>query len=145
MKTVQRDESYSKKMNRLIILDSGPLSMISHPKATGITLACKKWFDGQIARNTVCAISAIADYEVRRELMRGKKSDGLKLLDDLRNTIRYIPISVEILDKAAELWAQARNQGTPAAPNLALDADMIVAAQAICLQKEGWDVIIATY
>lgn len=47
--------------------------------------------------------------------------------------------------KAAELWATARKGGYPtAAPPDALDADVILAAQALLVANEGNEVIIAT-
>ena len=46
--------------------------------------------------------------------------------------------------QAAELWAQARQQALPTADPKALDADTILAAQAILLRKPGDTVVIAT-
>jgi hypothetical protein len=44
--------------------------------------------------------------------------------------------------RAAAFWAQARQSGRPTAPDLALDADAILAGQAAALPAE--DVVIAT-
>jgi predicted nucleic acid-binding protein len=130
-------------MKKLILLDAGPLGMVTHPKAQGISLECQRWFQGLLDIGTTCGISEIAAYEVRRELLRVKKTDGLQRLEFLK-TIGYYPITTKIMDKAAELWAQARNTGRPASDNSGLDAEMILAAQAACLAVEGWEVIIAT-
>jgi len=50
----------------------------------------------------------------------------------------------EILKKAAELWGLARAQGTPTAPDPALDGDMIICAHALHFAEGGDDVEIAT-
>ncbi|PPT11323.1 hypothetical protein CKA32_004444 [Geitlerinema sp. FC II] len=55
-----------------------------------------------------------------------------------------MPISREIMLKAAEFWANSRREGKPTAPDLALDADVILAAQAVSLQRFDNEVIIAT-
>jgi len=50
------------------------------------------------------------------------------------------------LDLAAELWAEARNQGVPTADALSLDADMIICAQYKLLVENypGSYIVIAT-
>ena len=45
--------------------------------------------------------------------------------------------------KAAELWANARQQGKPTADNQALDGDVILASQALALKNIDYEVIIA--
>lgn len=84
-------------------------------------------------------VPEIADYEVRRELLRANKSQGIDRLDLMKNTIGYLPLTTSIMLQAAELWAQARRTGMPTADPKALDCDVILAAQA--LEVEG---IVAT-
>ena len=45
---------------------------------------------------------------------------------------------------AAEFWATARKMGRQAADDASLDADMILAAQAVALVGDGYETVIAT-
>ncbi len=84
----------------------------------------------------------IADYEVRRELLRANKTRGLERLDEMAKVIEYLPISTDAMRRAAQLWAHARQTGQPTAADNALDADAILAAQALTLAETA--VIVAT-
>ena len=46
--------------------------------------------------------------------------------------------------RAAELSAQARNEGHATADDSALDCDVILAAQALLVAEDGFEVIVAT-
>lgn len=82
--------------------------------------------------------------ELRRELLRAGKTKGIKQLDRLKTVVLYLPITTQVMLKAAELWATARKGGYPTAAPDALDADVILAAQALLVANEGNEVIIAT-
>jgi predicted nucleic acid-binding protein len=84
----------------------------------------------------------IADYEVRRELLRANKAKGLARLDALAGLLEYLPLTTAAMRQAALFWAQARQQGQPTADDKALDGDVILAAQAVTLGFP--DVVIAT-
>lgn len=128
-------------MSRVILLDSGPLGMVSHPRTNP---AIAGWFSNLIKANIDVRIPEIADYEVRRELLRANLSKSVLRLDQLRNSIGYVPISTATMLLAASLWASMRNRGTPTADDKAIDGDVILAAQAIQLAQAGNDVIVAT-
>ena len=117
-------------MRRIIILDSGPLGMISNPKASIENDAARNWLLTLLRRNEIIVLPEIADYEVRRELIRANKTSGLAALDEFKTLLKYLPIDTEIMLDAAQIWAAARNMGKPATHNLALDGDMILVAQA---------------
>jgi predicted nucleic acid-binding protein len=131
-------------MNQLILLDTGPLRMVTNPKANSDCQSCKQWLSRLEPQGDRVAFSEIVDYELRRELIRAGKIRGIQQLDQLKMTIPYFPITTEVMLKAAELWAEARNQGYPTASPDALDGDVILAAQAMILRSQGYDTVIAT-
>ncbi|NJM44803.1 MAG: type II toxin-antitoxin system VapC family toxin [Alkalinema sp. RU_4_3] len=125
----------------LILLDTGPLGLITNRSKNPECQACQQWFNSLSDR---ILLPEICDYELRRELIRANKLRGLRQLDQLKTTVLYLPITTTVMLKAAELWAKARNEGYPTAPPEAIDGDVILAAQALLLQEQGQDTIIAT-
>jgi toxin FitB len=128
-------------MSRVVLLDAGPLGMASHPLRNP---AVEAWLFRLVRSRVVVAIPEIADYEVRRELIRANRTAGIARLDELKLELRYLPITTDIMLRAAAFWAQVRRQGVPTAPDLALDADVILAATAAEQAARGDDVTIAT-
>ena len=115
-------------MARRIVLDSGPLGKISHPRPNR---EVADWLERLLRQGAIVYVPEIADYEVRRELIRAGLQEGVNRLDRLKSVLNYLPINTEVMLTAAELWAEARNRGTPTADPKALDADVILAAQAL--------------
>jgi predicted nucleic acid-binding protein len=132
-------------MTHLLVLDSSVAGAITNPKQTSpIIRDCQIWFRRSLERQSIFVLPEIADYEIRRELLRGKKINGLKKLDELKSAIYYYPIDSEIMLTAAQLWAESRQRGMPTADARELDGDVILAAQAIQLQAKGYEVTIVT-
>jgi predicted nucleic acid-binding protein len=131
-------------MSKLILLDSGPLGIISNPSTSETVLACREWAKKQHEQGNVVVVPEIADYEVRRELLRADKRNGVERLNLIKSTFAYLPITTAIMLRAADFWARARKVGRPTADSAALDADVILAAQASILIDEGSEAIIAT-
>ncbi len=131
-------------MSRLILLDAGPLGMAAHPKAEGITRDCQIWLNTMLQKGERIAIPEIADYEVRRELIRAGLNRSVRRLDQLLQALEYLPIDTRTMRRAAELWAEVRQTGQPTADPKALDGDVILSAQAILAVTDTTEVIIAT-
>ncbi|MEQ9553340.1 MAG: nucleic acid-binding protein [Coleofasciculus sp. G3-WIS-01] len=109
--------------------------MVTTPKAKSpIYQECKRWFDSLEPKGYTVILPEIADYEVRRELLRAGKVAGIRRLDELKAVLTYHPITTAVMLKAAELWAEARRRGKPTADSKALDGDVILAAQAILVE-----------
>jgi len=131
-------------MPRLVFLDSGPLGLLANPKGGAESLRCKAWVNVLTYHGDRVVIPEIADYEVRRELVRGKKVASLGRLDGLASVWEYLPLMTAHMRKAAELWAEARTQGYPTAADKALDGDVILAAQALLSVGDGEELVVAT-
>jgi hypothetical protein len=102
------------------------------------------WLDSLRAAGVVVIVPEIADYEVRRELIRAGVIAGLVRLDTLTASLIYDPITTLIMRKASDFWAVVRRRGLPTAADQSLDADAIVAAQAALVGVPGDTVTVAT-
>ena len=127
-----------------VVLDTGPLGLASNPKRSPESQACRLWVRGLVARGVRVVVPEIADYELRRELIRASKSAGIVRLDAMREALEYLPITTGAMLEAARLWASARNAGLPTAPKEALDGDAILAAQALSLGLAPGETVVAT-
>ena len=131
-------------MSVIVLLDAGPLGMVTNPKSSPENEACKNWLSGLAYRGIEVVIPKIADYEIRRELLRAGKGRGIGRLNALKGMLGYAAVSTPVMLKAAEFWAAARNMGRQSAADASLDADMILAAQAAVLAGDSGPTVIAT-
>jgi predicted nucleic acid-binding protein len=120
----------------IVLLDSGPLGILSSPLATPEAMQCHAWLNGLIANGHRAFTSEICDYEARRELLRLDKTASIARLDAFILLVDFMPINRGTMLRAAALWAEARKRGRPTADAAALDADVILAAQAQLLAEE---------
>lgn len=121
-------------MGRVILLDTNPLSQVTHPK---VEPKVQQWLQYLQTTQTLIRVPEIADYELRRELLRKRKHKSIDRLNKF-SQIYLIPLTPETMRKAAKLWAWVRNQGKPTTTDDSLDGDVILAAQAI-LQLQSFD------
>ena len=133
-------------MSLTVFLDAGPLGLVTNPKKTPDTIAAAQWMIDMEAAGHRFIVPAIADYEVRRELVRAGKQRGLARLDAFiaAEPDRFLSVTDTALLLGAELWARARNAGTATADPKELDADVLIAAQALDMGLLSSDFIIAT-
>ena len=118
-----------------MLLDAGPLGRVTHPRAETRNREAIEWLKGLISAGVSVRVPEIADYEIRRELLRAGKEKGLNRLNKLKQEIGYAPLTTETMLLAAQFWVNARNQGQQTASDGALDADVILAAQAEVLES----------
>lgn len=131
-------------MARIVVLDAGPLGLASNDPRKPEAARCLAWLQGLADGGTLVVVPEIADYEIRRELLRSGATAGVRRLNRLLDGLDYRPITTEVMRRAADYWAQARRAGLATADPKALDGDVILAGQASLLGVQGDEVIIAT-
>jgi predicted nucleic acid-binding protein len=131
-------------VTNVVVLDTGPLGMITNPHQTPDVVACTAWLRRILAAGVRVILPEIADYELRRELLRAGKQQGLRRLDTAGHTLDYVPLTTAAMRHAADLWAELRRQGLPTADVHAIDADAILAAQALLAVAAGDTLVVAT-
>jgi len=127
-----------------VVLDSGPLGLLSNPTATGEPREIREWALHLLDTGATIVVPEIADYEVRRELLRAGKPNGLRRLDLLTDGFDFEPLRTSHFRRAAQLWADARNRGLPTAHDATLDGDVLLAAQAIELEGTDPETVVVT-
>jgi len=128
-----------------IFLDSYPLGLLSKPVKSADVIEITDWTKSCLASGHKLYVPEVIDYELRRELLRAEKTEGLDRLDGLQTIFRYLPITTSAMILAAKLWAQMRRGGTPTGDPKKLDVDVILAAQALTVHIEEEDeIVVAT-
>lgn len=130
-------------MPRIVLLDSGPLGRLAHPKAEQNEEA-REWLTTLVSAGIVAVLPEIVDYEHRRKMLHIGSVGSIRYLDELKENIVYAPLTTRVMPRAARLWADARKRGLPTAPEERLDVDVILAAQASDFADDGDEVVVAT-
>ena len=80
-------------MSRTILLDSGPLGLVTNPRGSNMATACGQWLQDAATAGATVVVPEIADYEVRRELIRARRTAGIARLDALISHVEYLAIT----------------------------------------------------
>jgi predicted nucleic acid-binding protein len=133
-------------MIRVVFLDSGPLGTVTRRRGNPDGDACRQWVRDLNDAGVKVIVPEIADYEIRRELLRANAAVGVARLDAFIAAMadRYLAITTDAMRKAAELWAEARNRGYATADPKALDGDVILSAQVLMLGLPTSEFVVAT-
>ncbi len=131
-------------MARISIFDSDPAWLACHSRDKRDAGRLQDWMKEELAAGALIVIPEIVDYEVRRALTLADASASLARLDALyKSSVRYLPITTAAMRRATGLWAEVRRRGKPTAGKKALDADVILAAQALefCFESDDWQIL----
>lgn len=120
-----------------LLLDTNVLTRLCHPHKD-VNLNVNEWLEKILSSGRFTVIvPEIADYELRRGLMHLALKSGqpttrsLLRLDLLTEKLEYLPLNTTTMRRAAGLWAESRLAGRPTAIDIALDGDVLLAAQAL--------------
>ncbi len=127
-----------RRVGVILLLDTGVLGRLCNPTAERVR-PYSFWLIEFLERSDAnrAVVPEIADFELRRELVRSARAAGLQRtrqidkLDALSTRLQYLPVTTVDWRRASDLWADSRNEGRPSASPAALDGDVILAAQAI--------------
>lgn len=137
----------------IVFLDTNTLDFLCNPNDLPESIKCKEWFYTYYSRGVNFCTSDICDYEIRRGLIansirNNKISEGLSFLDDLRidGYIVFSPVTKEVLEVAAELWARSSVASKSNKDAKNIDVDIIISAhyQLLSDNQPGQRVVVAT-
>lgn len=128
----------------LVLLDSEPLGMVTHPEASEEASECSQWLEDLLRHDVSVAIPEIIDYEIRRTYIHRNNHKSMTLLDSLVTDMGYLRLNTETFLIAANLWGKARQAGVGTTSDKRLDIDCILAAQAHQASIKHQRVLIAT-
>src|SRR5262245_13964702 len=77
------------------------VGILSHPRNPPPVAACRQWLVNLSAAGRRVLVPEIADYEVRRELIRPGSQNALINLDQLAPQLEYLPLTTAATRLAA--------------------------------------------
>jgi predicted nucleic acid-binding protein len=117
---------------KAVMLDSGPLGRLTHADYSR-NREIRAWLAALLDKEVAVFLPEIADFEVRRNLIVENLTGSLANLDALPSLVTYVPITTTDMRQAAILWAKSRKAGQSVGDPKELNADVILAAQALRL------------
>jgi hypothetical protein len=129
----------------LIVLDSTLLWLLVRTSNHAKVQQARSWVSARLTAGHQLAVAEITDYETRRELVRKNATAQIRRLDALINQSEFLSIDRNTMLNAATI-ANMRNSGYQTAADSALDADVILGAQALIRSRRhgGSSVVVAT-
>ena len=97
----------------LIALDAAPLGLLSNPTRSGPVAGAWEWASARLADGCRIVVPEIADYEVRRELIRAGRWSSIQRLDLLAYAFEYAPITTSVMMRAASKQSSSRLPTSP--------------------------------
>jgi hypothetical protein len=88
-------------VSQVVLLDAGVIGLLTNPNRSPENIACARWLQALAVTGNRVIVPEIADYEVRRELLRANKVNGLRRLDELINGVEYSPVTTPVMRQAA--------------------------------------------
>ena len=128
----------------LVFLDAQVLCQLSYPDGGEKGRLVRAWARRLIEAGVRCFVPEVSLYEVRRELIRARKTAGVRQLESLRSALDYAPVTTPAWDLAGALWAESRARGRPTGPDLSIDADVLLAATALTAAGTNRGVVVAS-
>ena len=127
-------------VSRVVLLDTGPLGLVTNPKRSPTSMACAQWLQALVTANRRVIIPKLPTTNYAANCCGQTSSRVAARCSD---TAPRVPPDYNRGDaQAAEILVQARQLGQPTAGDNTLDGDMILAAQATTLGVSN--VVIAT-
>lgn len=78
------------------MLDTSALGLLSHPNSSVSGPLTRSIASALLDGSTRIYIPEIADYELRRELIRAGKTKSLARLDALESKLDYLPLTTRV-------------------------------------------------
>lgn len=115
-----------------LVLDSTPLGLLVQKLGDAEGAACKTWLVRLEAFGCRFFVPEIADFALRRVLLRSGETAALARLDAFvaAEPDRFLPLATPALRLAATLWAQGPPRDKRRPPPSSLTEDCVLAAQA---------------
>jgi hypothetical protein len=86
---------------RLVLLDTGPLGKLAHPKAHPELAA---WFARLMDADISVVVPEIADYELRRNFLLEGLDISVRRLDQLEQQAGFLPITTSSVSIQGHAW-----------------------------------------